>query len=213
MKLKVIYSSCILREFRAATLEFELAIVFALFAALAVYLFVKRVRRWIRRFKNGRRTRRYNKKHAPFDSESSKPRTTDRVLSGRAYIIDGDSIVIRKTQIRLYGIDAPEIDHPYGQKAKWALVSLCKGKTIRAEITEQDVHGRTVAKCFLQDGRDLSAEMVKIGLAIDWPKYSQGRYKSLEVPNVRRKLWLADARQKGRMHIWEQFEARNKRKT
>ena len=166
------------------------------------------MRRWIRRLNKVRRSQRYSKKYKSFDSASSKPKTTDKALNGRAYIIDGDSIVIQKTQIRLYGIDAPELDHPYGQKAKWALASLCKGQTVRAEITEQDVHGRTVAKCYLQDGRDLSAEMVKMGLAIDWPKYSKGKYKALEVPNVRKKLWLADARQKGRMHVWEQFEAR-----
>lgn len=65
---------------------------------------------------------------------------------------------------------------------------------------------RTVARCFLRNGRDLSAEMVKLGLAIDWPKFSGGKYQSLEVQGVRKKLWLAGARQKGRMHVWEQFE-------
>ncbi|MGR3839008.1 MAG: thermonuclease family protein [Cognatishimia sp.] len=80
---------------------------------------------------------------------------------------DGDTITIQKTQVRLYGIDAPELDHPFGQKAKWAMVKLCKGNTIRAEVTEEDDYGRTVAKCFLPDGRDLSAELVKQGLAID----------------------------------------------
>ena len=53
-------------------------------------------------------------------------------------------------------------------------------------------------------------EMVKAGLAIDWPKYSGGKYRSLEVPDARKKMWLADARQKGRMHVWEQFEAKQK---
>ncbi len=90
------------------------------------------------------------------------------------------------------------------------MVSLCKGQIIRAEILEQDTHGRTVAKCYLPDGSDLSAEMVKLGMAIDWPKFSGGVYKKLEVHNVRKKLWLADARQKGRMHVWEKFEANQK---
>lgn len=60
----------------------------------------------------------------------------------------------------LYGVDAPEIDHPVGQKAKWALVALCKGQKVRAKVTEQDAYGRTVALCFLQDGCDISAELV-----------------------------------------------------
>ncbi|WP_417685369.1 thermonuclease family protein [Roseibium sp.] len=116
--------------------------------------------------------------------------------------------MVQKTQVRLFGIDAPELDHPYGKKAKWALISLCRGQAVRAEVTELDDYGRAVARCYLNDGRDLSAEMVRQGLAIDWPKFSGGRYRTLEVPGARKKLWLADARQKGRIHVWEQFEAK-----
>ncbi|WP_348540023.1 thermonuclease family protein [Shimia sp. R11_0] len=122
--------------------------------------------------------------------------------------MDGDTIKIKRKQIRLFGVDAPEMNHPFGKKAKWALVSLCKGQEIRAEIVDTDDHDRLVAKCFLPDGRDLSAEMVKLGLAIDWAKYSGGIYRGMEVQGVRKKLWLADARQKGRMYIWEQYEKR-----
>ncbi len=151
-----------------------------------------------------------------FDAGSVVPIPTTTVLEGPAYVVDGDTIKIQKKQVRLFGVDAPEINHPYGKKAKWALVSLCKGQRVRAEVTAEDAHGRTVAKCYLEDGRDLSAEMVKLGMAIDWPKFSDGKYRSLEVPDVRKKLWLADARQKGRIKVWEQFEAkqaqRNKKK-
>ncbi len=143
----------------------------------------------------------------PFDAQSRTPLPVDTTLKGSAYVVDGDTVVIKKTQIRLFGVDAPEINHPYGRNAKWALVALCKGQTIRAEMTAQDDHGRTVARCYLSDGRDLSAEMVKLGLAIDWPKFSGGIYKEFEVPDARKKMWLADARQKGRMHVWEKFEA------
>jgi len=128
----------------------------------------------------------------------------------RFIAIDGDTIVIKKRQIRLFGIDAPEIDHPYGKAAKWALVRLCNGHKVTAEIFEKDAYGRTVARCYLEDGCDLSAEMVKLGLAIDWPRFSSGVYMHLEVPDARKKMWLADARQKGRMDIWEKFEARSK---
>ena len=145
---------------------------------------------------------------ARFDADSALPEPIDKVLEGSAYVVDGDTIKIQKTQVRLFGVDAPEINHPYGKKAKWALVSLCKGQRVRAEVTAEDAHGRTVAKCYLEDGRDLSAEMVKLGMAIDWPKFSGGKYRSLELPDARKKLWLADARQKGRMKLWEQFEAK-----
>ena len=96
----------------------------------------------------------------PASAPQDRPRQT--VLHGSAYVVDGDTLVIRNTRIRLFGVDAPEMQHPFGQKAKWALVSLCKGKTVRAEVIEEDSHGRIVARCYLEDGRDLSAEMVRL---------------------------------------------------
>ena len=146
-----------------------------------------------------------------FDEKTAKHLHHKRILKGSAYITDGDTIKIKNVQIRLFGIDAPELDHPYGKKAKWALHKLCKGHVIRAEITDQDKYGRTVAQCFLSDGRDLSAEMVKQGLAIDWPKFSGGKYRHLEPSDARKKLFLADARQNGRMHVWKKFEAKSER--
>ena len=118
-------------------------------------------------------------------------------LRGSAWVIDGDTIDLAGTRIRLAGIDAPEMDHPYGKKAKWTLVSLCKDQPVRAVFDEDMSHGRVVATCYLPDGRDLSAEMVKAGMAIDWPKFSRGKYSGLELPGIRKKLWRCDARQKG----------------
>lgn len=120
-------------------------------------------------------------------------------MHGRCRVLDGDTLVLQGMSIRLGGIDAPELDHPYGRNAKWALVKICKGQLIRAELADVDAHGRTVARCYLPDGRELAAEMVRMGHAIDWPKYSGGRYRHLEVPGVRKRLWRCDARQKGRM--------------
>lgn len=133
-------------------------------------------------------------------------------ISGPAYVIDGDSLRIAGRDLRLFGIDAPELDHPYGQRAKWALHRLCKDHPITAEIIGKDDYGRHVARCSLPDGRDLSAEMVRQGLAIDWPKHSQGQYHALETPDARKRLYLADARQKGRMHLWDAYAARKKAK-
>ena len=147
-----------------------------------------------------------------FDAESARPTIEKRVLQGAAYITDGDTIRIKKTQVRLFGIDAPELHHPYGKKAKWALHRLCKGNIVSAEIVQVDAHGRTVARCSLPDGRDLSAEMVKLGLAIDWPKFSGGQYTCLETADARKHLFLADARQKGRLDVWDRFETKQAEK-
>jgi micrococcal nuclease len=120
-------------------------------------------------------------------------------LRGRAWVIDGDTIDIGGTRIRLSGIDAPEMDHPCGKNAKWTLVNLCKGQEVRAVFDGDLSHDRTVASCYLPDGRDLAAEMVKAGMAIDWRKFSGGKYRGLEPDGIRKKLWRCDARQKGLM--------------
>ena len=148
----------------------------------------------------------------PFDGATQETVQANQIIRGPAYVIDGDSIVIKKNQIRRFGIDAPELDHPYGKKAKWALVRLGRGHEVSAEIIAKDDHGRYVAKWILPEGQDLSAEMIKLGLAIDWPKFSDGVYSQMEVAGVRKRLWLADARQKGRMHVWKQYEERQKAK-
>jgi micrococcal nuclease len=120
-------------------------------------------------------------------------------LRGKAWVIDGDTVDIGGTRIRLSGIDAPEMDHPYGKNAKWTLVTLCKGQEVRAVFEGDLSHDRAVATCYLPDGRDLSAEMVKAGMAIDWKKFSGGKYRGLEPEGIRKKLWRCDARQKGLM--------------
>jgi len=116
-------------------------------------------------------------------------------------VIDGDTVVINDVRIRLAGIDAPELDHPWGMKSKWMLVELCRGQIVTAYVKPELSHDRVVAECFLPDRRDLAAELVRRGLALDWPKFSGGKYRHLEPPDARRKLWRADARQKGRLRI------------
>ena len=114
--------------------------------------------------------------------------TVQEIISGKCYVIDGDTIAIGRQKIRLAGIDAPELHNPYGKKAKWALVELCKGQNITAKLTGETSLDRVVAKCFLDDGRDLAAEMVKLELALDIPHFPDADYKHLETPNARRKL-------------------------
>ena len=120
-------------------------------------------------------------------------------IKGRCYIVDGDTITIGKATIRLAGIDAPEMDQPFGKAAKWALFELCKGQVIIAEMDDHQSYERNVATCRLPDGRDLSAEMVKLGLALDWHKFSGGKYRHLEPEGVRKKLWRVDAKHKGKL--------------
>tara|TARA_R110000751_G_scaffold121506_1_gene221981 strand:+ start:1786 stop:2418 length:633 start_codon:yes stop_codon:yes gene_type:complete len=124
-----------------------------------------------------------HKDHAP-----PPPIPASRQMKGRAYVIDGDTIAIERIKIRLAGIDAPELDQPWGQKSKWAMVRLCKGQTIRVELTGETSYDRLVGTCYLPDGRDIGAEIIKQGLALDGGYYSKGKYRHLEPDGVRQKL-------------------------
>ncbi len=135
-------------------------------------------------------------------SEAAETLRHETTLTGKCYVVDGDTIRIGKVSLRLAGIDAPELEHPWGKKAKWELAQLCKGQTITAEIEPEMSYDRVVAKCYLPDGRDLSAEMVRLGLALDWPKFSGGKYAHLEPKGVRKKHWKAAAKQRGHMHVF-----------
>ena len=119
-------------------------------------------------------------------------------ITGKCWVIDGDTVEINGTRIRLAGIDAPELEDPYGKVARAALIRLCRGVTVRAVTEGQQSYNRLVATCFLPDGRDLSAEMVRMGMALDWSGFSRGKYRDLEPEGIRKRLWRCDARQKGR---------------
>lgn len=116
-------------------------------------------------------------------------------ISGPCHVIDGDTIVIGGLKVRLSGIDAPELHHPWGRKAKAALAALCKRRKITAHTHSKTSYDRIVARCYLPDGTDLSAAMVINGLALDWSAYSRGRYRHLEPEGVRNKLALVTHRQ------------------
>ncbi|MGI9364657.1 MAG: thermonuclease family protein [Rhizobiaceae bacterium] len=131
----------------------------------------------------------------PTTSHTPKSKTPVTIIKGRCYVIVGDTIVINRTKIRIAGIDAPELDHPWGVKSKFAVVRMCKGKTVTAVIKPEASYDRLVAKCYLPDGTDIAAELVGQGLALDWATFSGGEYRHLEPFDARKKLWRAAMKQ------------------
>jgi len=106
-------------------------------------------------------------------------------LSGRASIVDGDTLDVHGERIRLWGIDAPETTQlcrgrdrrPYrcGAQAANTLDAFTRGKTVRCTAIDGDRYGRIVARC-ISGGADLGQFMVSRGLAIEEPQYSHGAY-------------------------------------
>ncbi len=90
-------------------------------------------------------------------------------ISGKARVVDGDTIHIGKTKIRLHGIDAPEMQQewhggtatPYrcGEASPDALRVLAGADPARCEGDILDRYKRLIARCFVR-GVDLNAEMV-----------------------------------------------------
>lgn len=121
-----------------------------------------------------------NQNHPPFPKSMQ--------ITGKAYVIDGDTIIVQKIRIRLAGVDAPELNMPWGQKSKWAMVNICKGQTITVKLDGQRSYNRLVGTCFLSDGRDIGAELIKQGLALDLPHFSGGKYRHLEPEGAQKRL-------------------------
>ena len=96
-------------------------------------------------------------------------------LEGRPTIIDGDSIVVDGKPIRLWGIDAPEMDTRPGFVAKRYLRTLIADNAVRCEDNGQRAAGQIMAQCFLGDV-DIGRVMVLSGNARDWPRHSGGYY-------------------------------------
>ena len=102
-------------------------------------------------------------------------------ISGAPRIIDGDTLVIDGTRIRLHGIDAPEarqtcqrdgIDWLCVQEASKALRDYVGYYELRCERLDTDRYGRMVARCFMPDGTDIGKWMVSNGWALAYRRYS-----------------------------------------
>lgn len=101
-------------------------------------------------------------------------------LTGRAEVIDGDTIRLGTTVVRLADIDAPEMgqhcDGPSelqrcGVVATGFLADRIDGQTVTCQVAGLDDYGRSIATCSHQ-GQDLSAWLVAEGYALAFVKYS-----------------------------------------
>jgi endonuclease YncB( thermonuclease family) len=121
-------------------------------------------------------------------------------LIGQASVIDGDTIEIDGTRIRLFGIDAPESDQlcrneeselfRCGQKASNALFDFIARRPVECIEVDRDRYKRAVAVCTVA-GADIADWLVRNGLALDWPKYSKGAYAAAQAEAKRegRGMW------------------------
>lgn len=100
--------------------------------------------------------------------------------TGRATIIDGDTLDVAGVRVRLWGIDAPEsrqsclrveIAYPCGQLATQHLGALIAGREVTCAPRTRDRYGRMVALCRVAN-LDLGAAMVRDGWALAYVRYA-----------------------------------------
>lgn len=120
--------------------------------------------------------------------------------TGRAGVIDGDTIEIHGTRFRLWGIDAPESNqlcrdadaahYRCGAKAANSLHDFISGLIVNCVEVDRDRYRRSVSVCSV-GSVDLADWMVRQGLALDWPQYSQRAYAEAqqEAQRHKRGIW------------------------
>lgn len=119
-------------------------------------------------------------------------------------VVDGDSIRWRTAtgdiDYRLASIDAPELNQPFGQRAKKYLQIVLAGKELTAYQTDVDRYGRRVAFIFATSpegagvAQEINAKMVADGYAWHAVRHSQNS-------NLTR---LETVARSSRLGLWEQ---------
>lgn len=91
-------------------------------------------------------------------------------------VVDGDTFIMNKTIVRIWGVDAAEskdlkINHP-----KNALETLILHNMLLCKKKSGDKYKRIVAQCIDISGNDIAELMIKKGMVKDSPHYSKGYY-------------------------------------
>lgn len=101
-------------------------------------------------------------------------------FGGVVRVVDGDTLDVGGTRVRLHGIDAPEIgQHCTRPDLRWdcgtwvaaEVRARIGARKVTCETMDTDHYGRTVARCSVA-GQDLGRQLVRDGLALAYRKYS-----------------------------------------
>ena len=98
-------------------------------------------------------------------------------LVGRvSRVADGDSLEVRvdgsEYSIRLYGIDSPEGDQPYGRDASRALARKLNRRTVLINVVDIDSYGRLVGIVY-HEGENINLTMIAEGHSWWYRRYAE----------------------------------------
>ncbi|MBB5235952.1 MULTISPECIES: excalibur calcium-binding domain-containing protein [Deinococcus] len=109
-------------------------------------------------------------------------------VTGIPTVTDGDTLQIRTTKIRLYGVDAPESSqtclragqtYGCGREAAFALADLVRNKNVTCLRRDTDRYGRMVAVCTV-GGTEINRWLVEQGHALPYLEYGGSIYRDAE---------------------------------
>lgn len=134
---------------------------------------------------------------APAGQRLEQPASRAGRLPGKVVRVrDGDSLVVlvgrAPIEVRLDGVDAPELAQAFGKRAKRCVSELAAGRQVHLEPRGKDAYDRTLAEVFLPGGGSLNRELVAAGCAWWFRRHSADR--DLEAAErqaraARRGLW------------------------
>ena len=122
-----------------------------------------------------------------------------QTVSGRAIVLDGETLEVRGARLKLLAIDAAD-DHVCeatddarwrcGPRAATALEELLEETVVTCTLRERDLLGRAIATCSL-GAIDLSLWLIRNGLARDTSTAPNGKYRQAqdEARAARRGIW------------------------
>jgi micrococcal nuclease len=120
------------------------------------------------------------------------------IAAGRVEVIDGDTLRLADGQlaetVRLWGIDAPELDQPGGKEARAELARRCgPPATVTIDRRGKDARGRTLAQLRC-NGEDAGLALISAGLAWAYTAFSPpGAYVDAQqaAKTAQRGIWQA----------------------
>lgn len=125
------------------------------------------------------------------DSSSARNAPLPPTIAGRVVgVIDGDSLRVLDAarvqhEVRLAGIDAPEHDQPFSQRAKQNLSRLTMNRPVRVDVQKRDRYERIIGNVWVTPPDlpcqaepcpktlDVGRAQLTVGLAWHYKQYAQ----------------------------------------
>lgn len=121
---------------------------------------------------------------------------------------DGDTLVVKiqgvEVDFRLSGIDAPELDQPYGPEARDELAAIVGSQQCVLAPVDHDMYGRVVAYLWIGD-TNVNEEMIRRGMGWFDSVYAKDSFLfhlENEARDAKRGLWVLSPGERVEPWIW-----------